>query len=356
MNQLVNMAAKIRYMSSGEHSVPLVVRAAIGRSWGQGAQHSQAFHSYFMHIPGIKVVAPTTPHDAKGCLIASIRDNNPVIFVEHRMLYSNTGFVPNELYEVEFGKGRVLVEGTDITLVGVSYTVTDCIRAALALKEIGISAEVIDPVSLSPIDYEIIRKSANKTKKVLVVDNGWLTCGFSSEVIADLGINCSDLNLDRMGYLESPCPTTRVLEDGFYPNPENVAIKANQMCNGDKNWKPEKISREEINSFKGTLLIMDNKKNLENAIKQCWNDNPSNEFDIDKPIVRLHEPTFNADEIIAFTNQMLTTKVTMGEKVTEFEKKYCSKYSYGHGVSNNSGSSANLLMLSVLTSKLTENI
>lgn len=251
MNQLVNMAAKLRYMSSGEHSVPFVVRAAIGRSWGQGAQHSQAFHSYFMHVPGIKVVAPTTPHDAKGCLIASIRDNNPVVFVEHRMLYSNTGYVPNNLYEVEFGKGRVLIEGTDITLVGVSYTVTDCIRAAEALKKIGISAEVIDPVSLSPIDYDLIRKSANKTKKVLVVDNGWLTCGFSSEIIADLGINCSNLKLDRMGYLESPCPTTRVLEDGFYPDPEGVAIKANIMCNGEKNWKPEKISREEINSFKG---------------------------------------------------------------------------------------------------------
>ena len=251
MNQLVNMAAKLRYMSSGQHSVPLVVRAAIGRSWGQGAQHSQSFHSYFMHIPGIKVVAPTTPHDAKGCLIASIRDNNPVIFLEHRMLYSNTGYVPSETYEVEFGKGRVLVEGTDITLVGVSYTVTDCIRAALALKKIGISVEVIDPVSLSPIDYEIIRKSANKTKKVLVVDNGWITCGFSAEIIADLGINCSGLNLDRMGYLESPCPTTRVLEDAFYPSPETVAIKANQMCSGDTNWKPEKISRDEINSFKG---------------------------------------------------------------------------------------------------------
>ena len=251
MNQLVNMAAKLRYMSSGQHSVPLVVRAAIGRSWGQGAQHSQSFHSYFMHIPGIKVVAPTTPHDAKGCLIASIRDNNPVIFLEHRMLYSNKGYVPCETYEVEFGKGRVLVEGTDITLVGVSYTVTDCIRAALALKKIGISAEVIDPVSLSPIDYEIIRKSANKTKKVLVVDNGWITCGFSAEIIADLGINCSGLNLDRMGYLESPCPTTRVLEDAFYPSPETVAIKANQMCSGDTNWKPEKISRDEINSFKG---------------------------------------------------------------------------------------------------------
>ncbi len=251
MNQLVNMAAKLRYMSSGEHSVPLVIRAAIGRSWGQGAQHSQALHSYFMHVPGIKVVAPTTPHDAKGCLVASIRDNNPVVFVEHRMLYSNTGYVPKKLYEVEFGKGRVLIEGTDITLVGVSYTVTDCIRAAGALKKIGISAEVIDPVSLSPIDYEIIRKSANKTKKVLVVDNGWLTCGFSSEIIADLGINCSGLKLNRMGYLESPCPTTRVLEDGFYPNPENVAIQANMMCNGDINWKPEEISREEINSFKG---------------------------------------------------------------------------------------------------------
>ena len=251
MNQLVNMAAKIRYMSSGQHSVPLVVRAAIGRSWGQGAQHSQSFHSYFMHVPGIKVVAPTTPHDAKGCLIASIRDNNPVIFLEHRMLYSNTGYVPSETYEVEFGKGRILVEGTDITLVGVSYTVTDCIRAALALKKIGISAEVIDPVSLSPIDYEIIRKSASKTKKVLVVDNGWITCGFSAEIIADLGINCSGLNLDRMGYLESPCPTTRVLEDAFYPSPESVAIKANQMCNGDADWKPEKISRDEINSFKG---------------------------------------------------------------------------------------------------------
>ena len=251
MNQLVNMAAKIRYMSSGQHSVPLVVRSAIGRSWGQGAQHSQSFHSYFMHVPGIKVVAPTTPHDAKGCLIASIRDNNPVIFLEHRMLYSNTGYVPSETYEVEFGKGRILAEGTDITLVGVSYTVTDCIRAALALKKIGISAEVIDPVSLSPIDYEIIRKSASKTKKVLVVDNGWITCGFSAEIIADLGVNCSGLNLDRMGYLESPCPTTRVLEDAFYPSPESVAIKANQMCNGDADWKPEKISRDEINSFKG---------------------------------------------------------------------------------------------------------
>ena len=104
MNQLINMAAKIRYISSGEHSVPLVVRAAIGRSWGQGAQHSQALQALFCHIPGIKVVAPTTPHDAKGILTSSIRDNNPVIFIEHRMLYKNAGFVPTQIYELPIGK------------------------------------------------------------------------------------------------------------------------------------------------------------------------------------------------------------------------------------------------------------
>ena len=138
----------------------------------------------------------------------------------------------------------------------------------------------------------------------------------------------------------------------FYPCPESIAKNANLMCNGDKNWKPSKITIQEINSFKGPL-IMDNEK-LEIAIQDCWNDMKDNSFDINNPKVRLHEPTFNAEEIIAFTKQMLTTKVTMGDKVKEFENKYCEKYSYKHGVSNNSGSSANLLMLSVLTSKLTE--
>ena len=112
MNQLVNMAAKMSYMFSGAHRVPLVVRAIIGRSWGQGAQHSQAFHSYFMHIPGLRVVAPTTPHDAKGCLIAAIRDDNPVIMIEHRMLHNVRGVVPEESYEIPYGKARILSPGT----------------------------------------------------------------------------------------------------------------------------------------------------------------------------------------------------------------------------------------------------
>ncbi|WP_421781071.1 alpha-ketoacid dehydrogenase subunit beta [Kiloniella litopenaei] len=252
MNQLVNMAAKLHYMSNGIHKVPMVVRASIGRSWGQGAQHSQALHSYFMHIPGIKVVAPTTPHDAKGTLISSIRDNNPVIYIEHRMLYANRGMVSSDNYEVELGKARILREGSDVTLVGVSYTVVDCLRAADLLAEVGISAEVIDPVSLSPFDHDTINRSAKKTGRLLVVDNGWLTCGASSEILANLmEQSATNIVAKRMGYAPSTCPTTRPLEDHFYPNPQSIAQQANEICGGDKRWSPQSIHRKEIEEFRG---------------------------------------------------------------------------------------------------------
>ncbi len=158
MNQLVNMAAKMSYMFSGAHHVPLVVRAIIGRSWGQGAQHSQAFHSYFMHIPGLRVVAPTTPHDAKGCLISAIRDDNPVIMIEHRMLHNVKGVVPEASYEVPYGRLRTLSQGKDITIVGISHMALECVRSKHLLLEAGIDAEVIDPVSLSPLDGEGIAR------------------------------------------------------------------------------------------------------------------------------------------------------------------------------------------------------
>lgn len=251
MNQLINMAAKYRYVSSGEHSVPLVIRAAIGRSWGQGAQHSQAFQSFFMHVPGLKVIAPTTPHDAKGALIASINDDNPVIFIEHRMLYKNAGYVPSDIYEIEFGKGRILKEGNDITIVGVSHTVEDSIRASELLKGVGVNAEVIDPISLSPFDYELIRKSCEKTKKLLVVDNGWTTCGFSSEVISDIAINCKNVKSKRLGFAAVPCPTSPPLEKAFYPNPSKIAKEANILCGGDHNWNPPNIDQPEVTSFRG---------------------------------------------------------------------------------------------------------
>src|SRR5256884_3131269 len=209
MNQIVNMAAKARYMYGGAVSVPIVVRSIIGRSWGQGPQHSQALHALFMHIPGLRVVAPSTPYDAKGCLIMSIRDDNPVMFIEHRMLHSQRGHVPSDLYTVPFGKARVLAKGSDITLVGISYMTVECLRAQRYLGEVGISAEVIDPVCLSPLDIETILTSVKKTGRLLVVDSGWTVCGASSEILAQVAEHTQgmpQIRWQRMGFAPVPCP------------------------------------------------------------------------------------------------------------------------------------------------------
>src|SRR5438034_6929056 len=208
MNQLVNVAAKSRYMYGGQVSVPLVVRSVIGRSWGQGAQHSQGLHSYFVHVPGLKVVAPSTPYDAKGCLIASIRDNDPVMFVEHRMIHFQKGHVPQASYTTPFGKARILSPGTDVTLVGISYMAVECMRAQRYLAEIGISAEVIDPVSLSPLDMDTILASVSKTGRVIVVDTAWTSCGTSAEIAArvaeELG-GSQRVRVQRIGYEPVTC-------------------------------------------------------------------------------------------------------------------------------------------------------
>ena len=253
MNQLVNMASKYHYVSEGQLKVPMVLRASIGRSWGQGPQHSQALYSFFMNIPGLKVMAPTTPYDAKGGIIAAIRDDNPVIFIEHRMLFANEGLVPIAPYEIEFGKARILCEGSDITLVGISYTVIDCLRASKMLQTIGINAEVIDLLSLSPLDIDTLSKSAKKTGRIIIVDNGWQACGAGAEIIAQLleaGV-LSNVKAKRMGYAPTTCPTTRVLEDAFYPSPVDIAQAANKMFDGDIKWIPKEIERKEIEEFKG---------------------------------------------------------------------------------------------------------
>ena len=151
----------------------------------------------------------------KVALIASINDDNPVIFIEHRMLYKNAGYVPSDIYEIEFGKGRILKEGNDITIVGVSHTVEDSIRASELLKGVGVNAEVIDPISLSPFDYELIRKSCEKTKKLLVVDNGWTTCGFSSEVISDIAINCKNVKSKKIRLCRSTMPDIATFRKSF---------------------------------------------------------------------------------------------------------------------------------------------
>jgi pyruvate/2-oxoglutarate/acetoin dehydrogenase E1 component len=255
MNQLVNLAAKWSYTFAGAVRVPIVVRSIIGRSWGQGAQHSQALHSMFMHVPGIKVVAPTTPHDAKGCMIAAIRDNNPVIFMEHRMLYGHRGVVPEESYEVPFGKARVLKEGDDVTIVAISHMVVETLRAATHLEAVGVHAEVIDPVSLSPLDIDTIVQSVSKTGRLLVVDNGWLACGASAEIITQVFErlqNVRAIQVKRMGFAPVPCPTTKPLENLFYPNARTIAARAFDLVKGsDQNWLPDGAEAKEILEFKG---------------------------------------------------------------------------------------------------------
>lgn len=255
MNQLVNVAAKSRYMFGGQVHVPMVVRSMIGKSWGQGAQHSQGLYSFFMHVPGLKVVAPTTPYDAKGCLIAAIRDENPVMYVEHRILHFQKGPVPEEDYSVEPGKARVTAAGEDITLVGISYMQVECQRAHHYLAGAGIRAEVIDPIWLSPLDVETIVASVRKTGRLIVVDNGWATCGASAEIVAQVLEalqGACEVRVKRMGFAPVTCPTTPILEDRFYPDARTIASAAYAMVKGSTDeWLPEERADLQSIEFKG---------------------------------------------------------------------------------------------------------
>jgi pyruvate/2-oxoglutarate/acetoin dehydrogenase E1 component len=256
MNQIVNIAAKSRYMYGGAVSVPIVIRSIIGKSWGQGAQHSQGLYSFFMHVPGLKVVAPTTPYDAKGTLIASIRDDNPVMFVEHRLLHGLEGHVPEAPYTVELGKARVLAEGRDVTVVAISYMVVEALRARAHLEAVGVSAEVVDPVSLSPLDDDTLVASVRKTGRLVVVDCGWMTCGAGSEIVARVVERLQgdrEVRVRRLGFPPVVCPTTRPLEDLFYPNARSIASETFALVNDSKPeaWVPDDAPPPELVAFKG---------------------------------------------------------------------------------------------------------
>ncbi len=255
MNQLVNVAAKSRYMYGGKVALPLVIRSMIGKSWGQGAQHSQGLYSFFMHVPGLKVVAPTTPFDAKGCLLAAIHDDNPVMFVEHRILHFHKGPVPTESYTVQPGRSRITATGEDVTLVGISAMQPECLAARHYLAAIGIHAEVIDPIWLSPLDIEPIVESAEKTGRLVVVDNGWSNCGAGAEILAQVAerlMGIRDLRVRRMGFAPVTCPTTPVLEELFYPNARTIAGAARDLVEGQPTgWIPEENPALRGIAFKG---------------------------------------------------------------------------------------------------------
>ncbi len=232
MNQIVNMISCHNYLTGGDTPLPIVIRAIIGRGWGQGSQHSKSLFSYFTHIPGLKVVTPTTPRDAKGLLIASIRDNNPVVFLEHRWLHWIEDEVPEEPYAIPLSQSNVLREGSDITIVATSWMNVEAMHAAQILSTKGIDAEVIDPRTLAPMDMGPITKSVRKTGRCLVVDYDWVNSGLSAEIAADVSHSCfNDLTMpvERVGFAHTPCPTVRALENHFYPNSETIIRKVEQM-------------------------------------------------------------------------------------------------------------------------------
>jgi pyruvate dehydrogenase E1 component beta subunit len=232
MDQLLNVAAKWRSMFGGQSSVPMVVRAVIGRSWGQGAQHSQSLQSLFMHVPGIKVVMPTTPADAQGLLLSAIADPNPVLIIEHRLLYDIAGDVPDPCVEVPFGQAMVRREGSDVTIVANSYMVVESLNAAEFLETHGIQTEIIDPVTLVPLDEATILQSIRKTGKLLVLDTSWSTCGMSAEIAAlaaDKAFDALTHPVKRLGMQHVPCPVSKPLENNFYPNAKTIVAEVFAM-------------------------------------------------------------------------------------------------------------------------------
>jgi pyruvate/2-oxoglutarate/acetoin dehydrogenase E1 component len=207
-----------------------------------------------MHVPGIRVVAPTTPYDAKGLLIQAIRDPDPVLFVEHRMVHAQRGLVPEEPYTVPFGRTRMLAEGDDVTIVGISHMSVESLRARSFLGEVGIAAEVIDCLSLSPLDTESIAASVAKTGRLLVVDTGWTACGAGAEILAAMAERswARPPQLRRMGYAPATCPTTRNLERLFYPDARKIASAARAMVHEDAgSWVPQGKEAAEILDFRG---------------------------------------------------------------------------------------------------------
>ena len=226
MDQLVNGAAKWHYMFGGQKSVPITIRLIIGRGWGQGPTHSQSLQSWFAHIPGLKVVMPSNAYDAKGMLLSSIFDNNPVIFLEHRWLHNQNGFVPRKNYQIQLGKAKIIKKGKDITIVSMSYMTVEAIQTINFLKENGISCELIDLRSISPIDYSTIYASVKKTGRILVLDTGHSNVSVAGEIIARISINMFNSLKSppqRIALPDIPTPTSFGLTKNYYPGSKDIA-------------------------------------------------------------------------------------------------------------------------------------
>jgi pyruvate/2-oxoglutarate/acetoin dehydrogenase E1 component len=224
-DQIVNQAAKLRYMAGGTVSVPIVIRAQQGGGRGNGAQHSQSFESWFAQVPGLIVVAPSTPMDAKGLLKSSIREGNPVMFIEHKLLYNTKGDVPESDYSIPIGKAEIKRDGRDITIVSYSRTLLFALEAAEKLAQQGIEAEVIDLRTIEPLDMDAILESIKGTGRLLVVHESHSNCGLGAEIIARVGEQAPDLLImpaRRLGAKHIPIPVAEALENAVLPQTEDI--------------------------------------------------------------------------------------------------------------------------------------
>lgn len=231
MDQLFNQAAKMRYMFGGKTTVPMTLRAPQGAGIGAAAQHSQSLESWFMNIPGLKVVIPSTPYDAKGLLISAIRDDNPVVFLEHKLLYGVSGEVPDESYTIEIGKADIKREGSDVTIIATSQMVYSALKAAEKLKAEGIEAEVVDPRCLQPLDKETIINSVKKTHALVIAHEAVQFAGPGAEIaaiVAEEALDYLDAPIKRVGAPFCPVPFSTPLEQHYIPNADNIvaAVKS----------------------------------------------------------------------------------------------------------------------------------
>ncbi len=226
MDPVINEAANWHYMFGGKSSVPVVIWGIINRGGEQAAQHSQSLHALFAHVPGLKVVMPSTPYDAKGLMVAAIKDDNPVIYMDDRWLYNIQGEVPKETYSVPIGKGIIRREGKDVTLVSTSYMVVESVKAAEEVETEGLEVEVIDLRSVKPLDETVLFDSIKKTGRLVIADGGWKTCGMAAEVSARVSEGIFEYlkaPVVRVTLPDSPAPASRVLEKEYYPNSKTIA-------------------------------------------------------------------------------------------------------------------------------------
>jgi len=236
MDQIVNQAAKMRYMTGGQLQVPLTVRATMGGGRSSGGQHSQSWHAWFGHVPGLKVVVPSTPHDAKGLLKTALREPNPVVFFEDKLMYAKVkGPVPEGDYAIPFGQADVKRAGTDVTLIALSRMVHPTLAAAEQLAQQGISAEVVDPRTLTPLDEQTLIASVSKTGGAVIVDEGYQRFGATAElaaVIAYGAFDYLDAPIERVGALDVPIPFTPPLEFATIPNEDRIIGAVQRVLQG----------------------------------------------------------------------------------------------------------------------------